>query len=272
MSYLLIFPAILLLNKAKGSINQIKIFYLLIFILLINIINFIGLMKTLNLYTSISIGVNEESYKLINDLIELNLIPDFITIDIAHGHSIKMKNILAYIKTKQEYANTLLIAGNISTPEAVKDLYTWGADIIKVGIGPGSVCTTYPNTGFGSRDIQAYCVKECCDEAKKYNIPIIADGGVLQVCDIAKSLVMGAKMVMIGGMCTGFQESPGTIITGSDDKLYQQFYGSASEHSKINTGEKKTKNIEGTIKLVPYKNKSIFRFFEELKEALQSSI
>ena len=135
-----------------------------------------------------------------------------------------------------------------------------------------SACTTYPNTGFGSRDIQAYCVKECSEEAKKYNIPIIADGGISQVCDIAKSLVMGSKLVMIGGMFTGFEESPGKLVTGQDGKVYQEFYGSASEHSKTNTGDKKTKNIEGTIKLVTYKNKSIFKFMDELKQALQSSI
>ena len=238
----------------------------------INIIDFIKRMKELNLYTSISIGVNQESYILIDKLVELNLIPEFITIDIAHGHSIKMKNILTYIRTKKEYKDTLIIAGNISTREAICDFYNWGADIIKVGIGPGSACTTYPNTGFGSRDIQAYCVKECYEEAKKYNIPIIADGGISNVCDIAKSLVMGAKLVMIGGMLSGFEESPGKIITGQDGKLYQEFYGSASEYSKTHTGDKKIKNIEGTIKLVLYKNKSIFRFFEELKEALQSSI
>jgi len=238
----------------------------------INIIDFIKTMKKLNLYASISIGVNQESYDLINILAQNNLIPEFITIDIAHGHSIKMKNILTHIKTKEEYKNTLIIAGNISTQEAVRDLVSWGADIVKVGIGNGSVCTTYPNTGFGSRDIQAFCVKECSEEARKYNIPVIADGGISQICDIAKSLVMGAKLIMIGGMFTGFEESPGKLITGQDGKLYQEFYGSASEHSKTNTGDKKTKNIEGTIKLVLYKSKSIFKFLDELKQALQSSI
>lgn len=135
-----------------------------------------------------------------------------------------------------------------------------------------SACTTYLNTGFGSRDIQAYCVKECCEEANKYNILVIADGGISQVCDIAKSLVMGAKLVMIGGMFTGFEESPEKIVTGQDGKLYQEFFGSASEHSKTNTGDKKTKNIEGTIKLVPFKNKSIFKYLDELRQALQSAI
>ena len=83
---------------------------------------------------------------------------------------------------------------------------------------------------------------------------------------------MGAKIIMIGGMFTGFKESPGKIITGQDGRLYQEFFGSASEYSKSNNGNKKTKNIEGTIKLIPYKNKSIFEFLEEIKQALQSSI
>jgi GMP reductase len=106
----------------------------------------------------------------------------------------------------------------------------------------------------------------------KLRVDIFADGGITQVCDVPKSLVMGAKMVMIGGMFTGFKESPGRIVTGSDGKIYQEFYGSASEFSKANDGNKKTKNIEGTIKLVPYKNKSVFNFLSELKQALQSSI
>jgi GMP reductase len=226
-------------------------------------------MKSKNLFVSISIGVNQDSYDLINKLKETNLIPDYITIDIAHGHAIKMKNVLEYIRNYDEFKDTFLIAGNVSTKEAVDDLTIWGADAVKVGIGPGSACTTYYNTGFGSRGIQASIVKLCSENAK---VPIIADGGIVHVCDIAKSLVLGATMVMIGGMMTGFEESPGKIITGTDGKLYQEFYGSASEHSRDNTGNKKNKNIEGTIKLIPYKNKSIFKFLNEIKEALQSSI
>jgi GMP reductase len=239
-----------------------------------NIFDFVKKMKADDLYTSISIGVNQESYNLINKFVHTKIVPNYITIDIAHGHSNQMERMLKYIKSQPEFYDTYIIAGNVSTIEAVQDLCDWGANAIKVGIGPGSACTTYNNTGFGSRDIQLSIVKECCDFIKenKLKVDIIADGGITQVCDVAKSLVMGAKIIMIGGMLTGFKESPARIVSSLDGKIYQEFYGSASEHSKASDGNKKTKNIEGTIKLVPFKNKSIFDFMSEIKQALQSSI
>jgi GMP reductase len=235
----------------------------------IDIYEFVVRMKSLGLFASISIGVNKNSYDLLEKLIRNELIPEFITIDIAHGHSILMERMLNFIRSREEFKNTFVIAGNVSTREAVDDLVSWGADSIKIGIGPGSACTTYYNTGFGSRDIQLYSVREC---AYRKDIVFIADGGISQICDIPKSLTMGATMVMIGGMLTGFEESPGRVVTASDGKLYQEFYGSASEHSLDNEGKIKKKNIEGTIKLVPYKNKSIFYYYAEIQEALQSAI
>jgi GMP reductase len=226
-------------------------------------------MKQKKLITSISVGVNEDSYELLKDIVIYNVIPDYITIDIAHGHSIKMEKMLKFIRNISEFNKTFIIAGNISTPEAVKDLTDWGADAIKVGISNGSVCTTYPNTGFGSRDIQASVVRDCAAVSR---LPIIADGAIKDFCDISKALTMGAKMVMIGGMLTGFQESPGRIVMGTDGKMYQEFYGSASEHSYGVDGNKKNKHIEGTIKLVSYKNESIFSYLEKMRQALQSSI
>lgn len=107
----------------------------------IDVIKFISNMKKLNLITSISIGVNQDSYNLIDELIGKNLIPDYITIDIAHGHALKMQKILEFIKSKN--IQSFIIAGNISTKEGVEDLIKWGADCIKVGIGPG--CFT-PNS------------------------------------------------------------------------------------------------------------------------------
>lgn len=98
-------------------------------------IKFIKKMKSLNLASSISIGVNSESYELINDLVEQNLIPDYITIDIAHGHCKKMKKMIKFVKEK--IPDVFLIAGNVSTIDATRDLDNWGADAIKVGIGPG---------------------------------------------------------------------------------------------------------------------------------------
>lgn len=235
----------------------------------VNVILFLQKMKIKGLFTSISIGVNEDSYELLKDIIIYKVIPDFITIDIAHGHSIKMEKMLRYIRSIPEFNQVFLICGNISTPEAVKDLIEWGADCIKIGIGNGRVCTTYPATGYGSRDIQAWVVEKCC---KVSTVPVIADGGIQEPGEITKSLVMGATMVMIGGMLSGFYESPGKIIQSPDGKMYKEYYGSASEHSLGADGQKKKNNIEGTHKLVPYKSESIFNYLEKLKQSLQSSI
>jgi GMP reductase len=240
----------------------------------INVLKFIKNMKDKNLVSSISIGVNDDSYQLLDSLKSNNLIPDYITIDIAHGHSIKMEKMIKYIRHDSLLKSIFIIAGNVSTIDATKELIEWGADAIKVGIGPGYACTTYPCTGFGSRGIQASIVEECSKYVKSLNknIHIIADGGITEICDIAKSIVLGASMVMIGGMLTGFNESPGKVIMGTDGKAYQQYYGSASEFSMSLNGDTKNKHIEGTCKLIPFKNQSIYDYLNHIKQCLQSSI
>jgi GMP reductase len=218
-------------------------------------------MKELNLISSISIGVNDDSYGLIDYLVSKDLIPDFITIDIAHGHSIKMKKMVSYIKNKM--SDVFLIGGNVCTPDAVKDLTEWGCDAIKCGIGGGSACTTYHSTGFGNRGWQANMIEWCSRESK---VPIIADGSIKEHSDIVKSLVLGASMVMVGGMFAGYDESPGKLIE-SGDSLFVEFWGSASSSQ---TG--KTNRIEGIRKLIPYKEKSIFSKLNDIQESLQSAI
>jgi GMP reductase len=224
-------------------------------------VEFVKTMKELNLISSISIGVNDDSYGLIDYLVSKDLIPDFITIDIAHGHSIKMKKMVSYIKNKM--SNVFLIGGNVCTPDAVKDLTEWGCDAIKCGIGGGSACTTYHSTGFGNRGWQANMIEWCSRESK---VPIIADGSIKEHSDIVKSLVLGASMVMVGGMFAGYDESPGKLIK-SDDSLFVEFWGSASSSQ---TG--KTNRIEGIRKLIPYKEKSIFSKLNDIQESLQSAI
>lgn len=227
----------------------------------VDVVKFMAQMKALNLITSISIGVNQDSYELIEELIEYKYIPDYITIDIAHGHAIKMKEMLEFIKSKN--IKSFLIAGNVSTPEAVLDLQSWGADAIKVGIGPGSACTTWPTTGFGSRNCQASTIWNCSRVAQ---VPIVADGGIRVPADIAKSVVLGASMVMVGGMLTGFKDSPGHLIE-VDGKKKKEFWGSASS---FQSG--KTNRIEGKKILIDYKDKSILDEMIYLEECLQSSI
>lgn len=227
----------------------------------VDVIKFISKMKSLNLITSISIGVNEDSYDLIENLISKDLIPDYITIDIAHGHSIKMKEMLEFIKSKN--IKSFIIAGNVSTPEACSDLEEWGADALKCGIGPGLACTTWPSTGFGSRNCQASTIWECSNAS---NLPIIADGGIRVPGDITKSIVLGASMCMIGGMLTGFKDSPGHLIEIDGEKK-KEFWGSASQ---FQSG--KTNRIEGKKILIDYKDKSILDEMIYLEECLQSSI
>jgi GMP reductase len=227
----------------------------------IDTIEFIRKMSELDLVTSISIGVNDDSYELIEDICKNNLYVNYITIDIAHGHSVKMKKMIKFIKNL--LPDTFIIAGNVSTPEGVSDLESWGADAIKVGIGTGSACTTYPATGFGSRNCQASTVYSC---SMVSSVPIVADGGIRVPGDITKSLVLGATMVMVGGMLSGFNDSPGDEIVTTEG-IYKQFWGSASS---FQSGKKN--RIEGKKNLIPLKNKSILDEMIHLEECLQSSI
>ena len=229
----------------------------------VDVVDFCKKMISENLITSISLGVNSDSYTDIDRLTFNSISPDYITIDIAHGHSIKMKDIIQYIKTT--LPKTFIIAGNVSTPEAVADLEAWGADAIKVGIGPGSACTTYNATGFGSRGIQACIVNQCAKAAKKS--VIIADGGISYAGDIAKSLVLGASIVMIGGMFSGLSDSPGATVKGIDGQTYKEFWGSASSFQS-----NKKNRIEGTKKLILMKNNTILEEMTHIEECIQSAI
>ena len=224
-------------------------------------VSFVKTMRDMGLISSISVGVNDDSYKLIDELVSKNLEPDFITVDIAHGHSIKMKKMVNYIKNKM--TNTFLIGGNVCTPEAVNDLTEWGCDAIKCGIGGGSACTTYHSTGFGNRGWQASMIEQCSRVSK---VPIIADGSIKENCDIVKSLVLGASMVMVGGMFAGYKESPGKLIQ-VDNIWYKTFWGSASSEQSG-----KENRIEGIKMRILYKNESILNKLKDVEESLQSAI
>jgi GMP reductase len=230
-------------------------------------VTFARRMRALNLPISISVGVNEDDYALLTNLKSLNLIPDYVTIDIAHGHAVKMEAMLRWIRREFGDARPFLIAGNVSTPEAVRDLEAWGADAIKVGIGPGSACTTYVATGFGSRNIQAAVVQACVAARCLPTTHIIADGGIKEPGDIAKSLVLGATMVMIGGFFSGCTDSPGKAILGTDGHMYKEFWGSASASTKG-----KTNRIEGMKTLTRSKQKTLLEEMAVLEESLQSAI
>lgn len=223
-------------------------------------VSFIQDMQQRGLIASISVGVKEEEYGFIEQLAADKLVPEFITIDIAHGHSNSVIRMIQHIK--QNLPESFVIAGNVGTPEAVRDLERAGADATKVGIGPGKVCITKIKTGFGTGGWQLAALRLCGKAATK---PIIADGGIRTHGDIAKSVRFGATMVMIGSLFAGHEESPGQTVE-VDGQLYKEYFGSASEYQK---GEKK--NVEGKKMFVEYKG-PLKDTLIEMQQDLQSSI
>ncbi|WP_071130925.1 GMP reductase [Enterococcus timonensis] len=222
--------------------------------------NFIKHMHDQNLIASISVGVKPTEYTFVEDLAEKKLIPEFVTIDIAHGHANSVIEMIGHLK--KNLPDTFVIAGNVGTPEAVRELENAGADATKVGIGPGKVCITKLKTGFGTGGWQLAALRWCAKAAQK---PIIADGGIRTHGDIAKSVRFGATMVMIGSLFAGHEESPGETKV-ENGVFYKEYFGSASEFQK---GEHK--NVEGKKIWVPYKGK-LQDTLDEMQQDLQSSI
>ncbi|MDP3606873.1 MAG: GMP reductase, partial [Polaromonas sp.] len=168
---------------------------------------FVRRMAAAGVYASISLGVKKADYDTVDQLVVEGLAPDYITIDIAHGHADTVQRMIGYLKNK--LPSSFVIAGNVGTAEAIIDLENWGADATKVGIGPGKVCITRLKTGFGTGGWQLSALKWCARVATK---PIIADGGIRSHGDIAKSIRFGASMVMIGSLFAGHEESPGLTV------------------------------------------------------------
>lgn len=223
-------------------------------------IPFIKKMKKRGLITSISVGLKKEEYSFIEKLAEESLNPDYITIDIAHGHANSVIDMIQH--TKKYLPETFVIAGNVGTPEAVRELENAGADATKVGIGPGKVCITKIKTGFGTGGWQLAALRWCAKAARK---PIIADGGIRTHGDIAKSVRFGATMVMIGSLFAGHEESPGETKV-ENGIVYKEYFGSASEFQK---GEKR--NVEGKKIWIQHKG-SLKDTLVEMQQDLQSSI
>ena len=219
---------------------------------------FISRMHAQGLIASISVGVKDYEYEFVTSL--KSDAPEFITIDIAHGHSDAVIKMIQHIK--KELPETFVIAGNVGTPEAVRELENAGADATKVGIGPGKVCITKVKTGFGTGGWQLAALRWCAKAARK---PIIADGGIRTHGDIAKSIRFGASMVMIGSLFAGHLESPGKLVE-VDGQQFKEYYGSASEYQK---GERK--NVEGKKILLPVKGR-IQDTLTEMEQDLQSAI
>ncbi|MBP6395263.1 MAG: GMP reductase [Giesbergeria sp.] len=223
-------------------------------------VQFVKDMRAQGVFASISLGVKPADYDTVNQLVSVGLAPEYITIDVAHGHADTVKNMVAYLKDK--LPSSFVIAGNVGTPEAVIDLENWGADATKIGIGPGKVCITKLKTGFGTGGWQLSALKWCARVATK---PIIADGGIRHHGDIAKSIRFGASMVMVGSMLAGHAESPGQTVE-VNGALFKEYYGSASDFNK---GE--YRHVEGKRILEPIKGK-LADTLVEMEQDVQSSI
>ena len=174
---------------------------------------------------SISVGVKQKDYEFVDQLAERGISPEFITIDIAYGHSILMKEMLTYIKNK--LPNSFIIAGNVCTPEAISDLEEWGASAIKIGIAGGFACRTYNSTGVGSPMFST--IRDCAQIA---TVPLIADGGIRDNGDICKALVAGATLVMSGTKFVECRDSPAPRCVLHDGSFKKEYFGSASSRNK----------------------------------------
>jgi GMP reductase len=221
---------------------------------------FVEHMQAGGLFASISVGVKSEEYTFVDGLAAAGLTPEYMTIDVAHGHSDTVMDMIQYIK--RVLPNAFVIAGNVATPEAVRDLENAGADATKIGVGPGKACITKLKTGFGTGGWQLAALRLCAKAAKK---PIITDGGIRYNGDIAKSIRFGASMVMIGSLFAGHEETPGDVVEMNGQK-FKTYFGSASQYQK---GEHK--NVEGKKLLVPYRG-YIDDTLLEMTEDLQSAI
>lgn len=207
-----------------------------------------------------AIGVGENSIDRAEKLIEAKA--DGIVIDCAHGHSQKVIDLIKEIKAK--YPNIFLIAGNVVTKEAIKDLANAKVDAIKVGIGPGSICTTRIISGVGVPQFSA--ILETVEEAKKHNISIIADGGIKTSGDIVKALAAGASAIMVGSLVAGCDESPSDKVY-LDNKIYKKYRGMGSM-SAMKAGSADRYGQEGAKKLVAEGIEGLIEYKGALKDTL----
>jgi IMP dehydrogenase len=198
---------------------------------------------------------------------------DVFVVDSAHGNS---KNVVDVVKKiKNAFPDVAIIAGNVATADGVGNLVQAGADCVKIGIGPGSICTTRVIAGIGMPQLSA--VMECAEEGNKFNVPVIADGGIRFSGDIVKALAAGASTVMIGSLFAGTEESPGEkeIYQGRIYKTYRGMgslaamkQGSADRYSQEDASKLVPEGVEGRV---PYKgsvNDMVFQLCGGLRSGM----
>lgn len=202
-----------------------------------------------------AVGISSDLLDRVDALYKANV--DVIVLDSAHGHS---KGVIdAVKKVKENYPDLQVIAGNVATPEATEDLIKAGADCVKVGIGPGSICTTRVVAGIGVPQVTA--VMDCAEVGHKYGVPVIADGGIKFSGDVVKALAAGASVCMMGSLFAGTEESPGETILyrGRSYKSYRGMgsIGAMEKGSKDRYFQNDAKKLvpEGVEGMVAYKGK-----------------
>ncbi|MBS3104174.1 IMP dehydrogenase [Candidatus Woesearchaeota archaeon] len=218
-----------------------------------------------------AVGVKEDAIQRAKKLVEAGA--DVLVIDIAHGHSDLEIDVLK--KIKKELPDIEIIAGNVATAEGTKDLIEAGADAVKVGVGPGSICTTRIVTGSGYPQLSA--VMNCAKEAAKHGIPVIADGGIKFSGDITKAIAAGASTVMLGSLLAGTDESPGDPII-KNGKKFKVIRGMASFGAKFGRDAKEKTSTEimefvpeGVEATVPYKG-NVSEIVHQLMGGLRSGM
>ena len=214
--------------------------------------------------TSSEFGWNENIMRTIGLDADLDFpTPKWICIDIANGYTERFFNFIN--KVREEHSNAIIVAGNVCTPEATEQIILAGADIVKLGIGPGSVCITRKMTGVGYPQLS--CIIECADAANGIGGHIIADGGCTCPGDVAKAFAAGADFVMLGGMLAGHKECEGEV---ENDTM--TFYGMSSEEAQVKYyGEKQSyRASEGKAVQVPYRG-NVEDTIEEILGGLRSA-
>ena len=201
---------------------------------------------------ALSIGIKKEDFDNLDKILKEYSFFKFICIDVANGYSEHFSSFLK--KVRDKYPTKTLIAGNVVTADMTQELILSGADIVKVGIGPGSVCTTRIQTGVGYPQLSA--VIECADAAHGLGAHIIADGGCTCPGDVAKAFGGGAYFVMLGGMFAGHDEGSGKVVKSNGSK-YIEFYGSSSDtaNKKHYGGLSSYRSSEGRTVRVKYRGK-----------------
>jgi len=216
---------------------------------------------------ALSCGTSDDSYKRLNKILQKFPKFEFICIDVANGYSENFSHFVSSVRKK--YPKKTIIAGNVVTADMTQELILSGADIVKVGIGPGSVCTTRIQTGVGYPQLSA--VMECADAAHGLGAHIIADGGCTCPGDVAKGFGAGADFVMLGGMLAGHKEGGGEVIERNGNKFIE-FYGSSSEEAneKHYGGLANYRSSEGKKVVIPLKG-SIDKTIRDILGGIRSS-